>query len=425
MVVPEMTAKLTTLRATGLMPICAIGLSLIAALVAVTSMADVEAGSDHRVAFVTSVTGTGNLSTWADADGESGLAAGDAVCRARASAAGLANPENFLAWLSDAADDAYCRIHGLSGKKTDNCGQSELPVAAGPWLRPDGFPFSADIGALTDSNPVVFTPLRIDEFGDPVPISAIATGTLDSGVGTSRHCDSWTVGDDDGARLLQGSTSNTGERWTRVNTPTCNGKRRLACFERMAGPDLPPFASTGRPAFVTSVTGPGNLAAWPDADPTASGIEAGDSICQSLADGAGLAEPDTFKAWLSDGATNAIDRFENDGRWVRIDGVPIAAGKAELTDGVLFTGITVTDQGEYLDLSRSWTGTTASGLNAAEYCSGWTNGSDSTDGVWGFPTAADDNWTAWPVASGCDRSHRLYCLSDAVDPVIFADRFEQ
>ena len=66
----------------------------------------------QRIAFVTSAMGNGNLSTWPDAvtAGASGIDAGDAICRKRAELAGLANPQNFVAWLSDANSDAYCRL---------------------------------------------------------------------------------------------------------------------------------------------------------------------------------------------------------------------------------------------------------------------------------------------------------------------------
>ena len=36
-----------------------------------------------RRAFVTSVSGTGNLASWPDAGGQFALAAGDSICRAR------------------------------------------------------------------------------------------------------------------------------------------------------------------------------------------------------------------------------------------------------------------------------------------------------------------------------------------------------
>ena len=75
-----------------------------------------------RVAFVTSVFGDGNLGSWPDSGIEVGVAAADEICQARATVAGLANSGNFVAWLSTTTDDAYCRLHGFSGKKSANCG---------------------------------------------------------------------------------------------------------------------------------------------------------------------------------------------------------------------------------------------------------------------------------------------------------------
>lgn len=390
----------------------------------------IHADDHHRVAFVTSVTGSGDLSTWTDAGGQTGLAAGDAVCQSRAQAAGLANPGNFVAWLSDDNDDAYCRLHGLSGKRADNCGQAGLPAAAGPWVRTDGFPFSADIEGLTASGPVVFTPLRFNEYGAELPTSEIATGTFwTGGVSfTAGQCDNWTVGIDDGTLVTVGSTSDTGRRWTGISSVPCDTEMRLACLERVAGPELPPFEQHGRVAFVTSVFDSGDLSAWPQAESGTTGIDAGDSICQTLADDAGLAGAETFKAWLSDADTDAIDRFENDGPWVRVDGVPIADNKADLTDGLLFTAILVTEEGQYrsgtAQSDRVWTGTNDSGLKETSHCDGWTEGSSAESGKYGRPYSSDSRWTQSPTATACFQEFRLYCLSDAVDPIIFNDRFE-
>jgi hypothetical protein len=117
-----------------------------------------ESGLLPNQVFVTSVQGDGNLGSWPDAGGKTGLAAGDAICRARAKAAGL--PGTFRAWLSDNKHDAYCRIHNLDGKMADNCGKASLPVAAGPWVRTDGFPFSGTINQML-SEQKVFTPPKV------------------------------------------------------------------------------------------------------------------------------------------------------------------------------------------------------------------------------------------------------------------------
>src|SRR3972149_6970160 len=79
-----------------------------------------------RRMFVTSVTGTGDLSSWADAGG-------------------LPNAAGYRAWLSDSIDDAYCRLHNLTGKKASNCGEAVLPAAAGPRWRPAGAPVGAGL----------------------------------------------------------------------------------------------------------------------------------------------------------------------------------------------------------------------------------------------------------------------------------------
>src|SRR5688572_20449691 len=63
-----------------------------------------------RRAFVTSVSGTGDLGSWPEAGSATGLAAGNAICRARATAAGLPNANTYRAWLSTASTDAYCHL---------------------------------------------------------------------------------------------------------------------------------------------------------------------------------------------------------------------------------------------------------------------------------------------------------------------------
>jgi hypothetical protein len=114
----------------------------------VVNISDNDISSAANVVFVTSVTGDGNLGSWADAGGNTGLAAGDAICQARANAAGLTG--TFVAWLSDDNNDAYCRVHNLTGKKASNCGQGSLPESAGPWVRTDGFPFGPMISTSSE-----------------------------------------------------------------------------------------------------------------------------------------------------------------------------------------------------------------------------------------------------------------------------------
>ena len=145
--------------------------------------------------FATSVTGSGDLSTWADANGATGIDAGDQICQARALAASLPEPANFVAWLSDSNDDAYCRINGLTGERDNNCGQAQLPVNAGPWLRTDGQPFAESIELALAPENISFLPPRFDEFGNELFESSnesfVRTGTDSSGRGTTNNCSDW------------------------------------------------------------------------------------------------------------------------------------------------------------------------------------------------------------------------------------------
>jgi hypothetical protein len=96
-----------------------------------------------KVAFITAATETGDLSSWDDAGGQSGLPAADAVCQAEAEAAGFVG--TFKAWLSDTFTDAKERIG----------------MTSGPWIRTDGFPFTTSMTALLTEHEVL-VPLRYD-----------------------------------------------------------------------------------------------------------------------------------------------------------------------------------------------------------------------------------------------------------------------
>jgi len=408
----ESTSALLTMRM----------VNLVAVVLVALSTASGSSAAGERVVFVTSVTGTGDLGSWPDAGMATGTAAGDAICQARATAAGLANPSNFVAWLSDSSDDAYCRLHNLSGKKVGNCGQSTLPVAAGPWLHPNGIPFGEAIDQLLSPNGVVYTALQVDEFGSALPAFAgFFTATQDDGVLDTvwTTCGDWVGSSSQFAAT--GSEQRTTQNWTAGGGGDCSKTARLICMESLAGPALPPFAMQGRVAFVTSVTGTGDLGSWPDAGGK-TGIAAGDAICQARAIAAGLDEPSSFRAWLSDATTNAIDRFVNEGRWVRLDGIPVAENKIDLTDGVLFAPINVSETGGYLGNWGVWSGTHLTGAGTGTDCAGWTVGTGGDSGTNG--TSNDlRSWTS-PSSLTCDVSGaRLYCLSDSPLP-IFSDGFE-
>jgi len=352
-----------------------------------------------NVAFVTSVLGSGDLSSWADAGGQTGLAAGDAICQARAQVAGFSG--TFVAWLSDSSDDAYCRVQGLSGKRGNICELASLPNNAGPWVRPDGAPFADTIDLLAD-NHVIYTPLRIDELGASVNGAHYTTTDFDGSLTTNINrttCTDWT--DASGALQAQaGSTGATAVFWTQVFGFPCSTPARLACMQMGSGAALPPISAVGKKVFVTSGSSLTNMG----------GLAGGDTFCQAAANVAGLSG--NYTAWLSDATTDARDRLVTDGPWVRLDGVQIAVNNADLLDGELFSAITVNELGLHTNLHTVLTGTNSDGTKAADHCLGWTSADSADFFTWGSASQADSNWSNVSTASCGPFPFPLFCFED-------------
>ena len=381
----------------------------------------------QQVAFVSSVTGYADLGDpldWPDNNGLTGVAAADAICRNRALAAGLSNPTQFRAWISDSANDAYCRVFGPSsgGIVAANCGEVSLPTGAGPWVRTDGHPFLPTIENALGLTGVAYAPL-LNEFGVELVHTSVGshafTGSYEFGVARLQTCTDWSSIDGSAGLGLPGIAT-TGF-WGSLSAGNCQSPYALLCLEVGSGMPLPPRHAAGRLAFRTSAQGPGELDQWPVVGiGTATGIDAGDAICRSLAESAHLPYPETFKAWLSTDTINAVDRFTTDGPWRRIDGVPFADDIADLVSGRPFTSLTVSELGDYLHVAV-FTGTNSNGTAHADNCSNW----DSSAGqaAFGFSSAA---WSWWSHASSrdCTNEYPIYCLQDSTNEVLFWSTFE-
>lgn len=374
--------------------------------------------------FVTSTSGSGDLSTWADSGSQDGLAGADAICRARAAAATLPNASLYVAWMSDASDDAYCRVHQMSGQRATNCGGfPDPPTFAGPWMRTDGEPFAARIHIATGFNGVVYSPPLLDEYGDPVTANAIFTATDFYGVydgGTSAGCSTWSS---DSGMVPCGSLTRTTISFTDAGNGGCIGPSAILCLLPLEGLELPPPANQGALAFVTSPTGHGRLQDWAEAGGQV-GVAAGDNICMLRAIGSNLPHPESFKAFLSVGGANAADRFTFSGPWVRPDGMVVAATKAELLSGQLQAPINQTGGGEYWGNLGVWTGSSSDGTTSGFDCGGWTSDLGTDSGTAGAANAIDV-WSDAYTTSGCNGWAALYCLADMPNAVrIFLDNFE-
>lgn len=385
-------------------------------------LASRAARADGPRAFVTSVSGTAKFSTWLDSGGAIGLAGADAVCVARASAASLPNAANYRAWLDSSFGDAFCRLHGLLGIRTQNCnGQLGTASIRGPWMRIDGQPFAEESRALFDSS-AVFEPLLFDEFG------ASIEGFFDkvwTGRSPTNHCENWTSEDPDAVWAIVGCGTAVGPDWADCAFSPCSQVRPLICIEAAEGPPLTLPSGSGSLAFVTSATGGGRLESWPLGG-GAFGLGAGDQICRLLASSARLPAPSSYFALLSVPGLSAFDRITSNGPFVRPDGVAFAASKASLigNDATLLSGLNVTENGDLVSSSSTqvWTGTEVDGSPSQFNCQSWTLGTNIDDGAFGRPFRTTYEWMlhGW---RDCDSALHLYCFSN--EYLILWDNFER
>lgn len=173
----------------------------------------------------------------------------------------------------------------------------------------------------------------------------------------------------------------------------------------------------GRLVFVTSTQHASNFGVGaPDG-----GVLKGDSICQDLANDAGLGG--SFRAWLSDPTSSPATRFTRDGgSWIRNgDRALIARDWADLTDGTIGATISTTERRvtPTFSTTHALTGTTTNGTSATfsggqtnTHCSGWTSTSNTFSGT----RAEGGNFTMsnWTNASnnpcGTLMNARLFCF---------------
>lgn len=142
------------------------------------------------------------------------------------------------------------------------------------------------------------------------------------------------------------------------------------------------------------------------------GLSGADAVCQAEADAASL--PGTYRAWLSDSATDAGLRVGiSVGAYVMPNGVRIANSWADLTDLSLITGINVLANGTVVPSpgSRVWTGTRTDGTRygtTSENCSDWTsNGGTGRSGL----SHQQNVWSDFAPSVPCSSTGvRLYCF---------------
>ncbi len=333
----------------------------------------------HNIVFVTSTSQTGNLG---------GLAGADAVCAARATAAGL--PGTYVAWLS------------TSGTPTIHA-KDRLGGARG-WIRPDGRPFTDTVADLTSGK--IYYPPRLDEFGNDVGKDVIVlTATTSDGLlylydeptFNVATCQNWSSASTEDFTEV-GYADGTTYIWTGFASTGCSASARLYCFGLDQSNALAPLTDTGRYAFTSSGSFlPG------------SGIAAADSLCQSEATAAGL--PGTYKALLAVEGASASSRFSFAGApWVRPDGVAIVEKASDLATDLLMAPIGVSAGGLYLGNLGVWVGASSlSDAGSESTCASWTSNSA---GLTGLGTRSSRSDVAMDTNT-CDATWiRIWCLQE-------------
>ena len=401
-------------------------IALLCAIGALTLLSDAASATKRR-AFVTSATGTGDLSTWTGVAGATPLERADSICRYHAAGGQLPNWSTYRAWISVTGTDAYCHVQGLGGTRASGCNGAPLP-GGGPWYLANGItPWGGTLNQMTGPQALLYRPVTLDENLDPISSAPydrlIWTGTDRQGHGIPTVlCDEWTSGDDVDAGA-HGDAQGVGDRFTLASASLCSNQNHLLCLEPGASETVTPNWAPGAVAFVTSASGTGDLGSWPAADGLA-GIFAGFRICQNLATAAHLPAPASFVPWLSTTVVDAVDRLTTDGPFRRPDGLVVATDVAELV-GVTFTRNSLHQQenGSYLSapLDTVWTGTLTDGTAGAFLCDNWTDGGAALGGSGQANVGRVAEWTD-NLGLDCQSEARLYCLSNVI--TLFWDGFE-
>lgn len=175
-----------------------------------------------------------------------------------------------------------------------------------------------------------------------------------------------------------------------------------------------------RLVFITSETYTGELG----------GLAGADDRCQSLAEAAGLENPQNFRAWLSDGIASPHTRFQGiditDEPYILLSGRVVADNFADLTQNGPRTGISITETGEAVFEQLVRTNTSAFGdlYSFNDHCAGWTSASAMHKARVGYNALAVEFgpafqqwkqqrlWTSFTDASCSYSDYRLYCFED-------------
>ena len=374
------------------------------------------AAAQDNLVFITSATGSGDLSSWPEADGLSGLDAGDRICQNLAAMAGL--PGDYIAYLSNNVDDVLCRLHGLSGKWFgDNCGLNE-PLTGDdsqPWHRVDGRPVFPNAVDMHFPAHRMYYPLWLDENGVQHD-SFILTGSNEFGSGGgANQCENFSNGSTSFGGSVGVSTRTSSSFGSGIGVP-CQTTMRLACFRVDQQPAVVRPDHRGiRQAFISNDRLFGAMHLNPEADGF-TGREGADRICQNQAATANLKDADTYKALLPDEVEGPFERFDwPEGPWARLDGMLLIECSDQFVNGGSQTSLNLTPGGTFIGRQAGWSGIGSDGQPNLHDCDVWTD--ESLTGSTSPANQAGALWAKTTSGGGLPCGGEfpigyLFCLAD-------------
>lgn len=289
-----------------------------------------------NLVFVTSTLHTGDFG---------GVAGADAICAARATAAGLSG--TYRAWISGGGTAALARLQGARG-----------------WVRVDGAPVIDRPEDFAQGR--LLNPIRIDELGNDVAGTntlQVFTGSNADGTESTSTCNNWSTAS--GSVLgAFGMADYGGDPAVNRGSVNCSASHRLYCFGTDRNATIAPVQPNGRLAFVTT-------ASWKPGG----GIASADALCQSEAAASQL--PGTYKALLATTTTSLVSRFDVTGApWHRVDGVRLSeTAERFFSRPFLDSFLNLTADGAtYYGLINIWTGSnsmTVPGAGVNDTCADW------------------------------------------------------
>ena len=168
------------------------------------------------LAFVTSTTGGGAMSSWAETN-SNGLTGADEICRVRAAAGFLPNSDSFVALLSTEQTDAVERL-----------------TYPGPYLRVDGYVLAASLDDLFSNSPTLRTGLDVTESGGYLGATAdgVWTGSTSQGFPVASRCNDWTSSEVAPMGGM-GGYGPINSLWISGSNNNCSNGQRLYCFSNV------------------------------------------------------------------------------------------------------------------------------------------------------------------------------------------------